>query len=104
MPSPLTYPNPAQVAPGWTPPFIAPEERTQEFWINSGQKILNENLLKQVNTNVAKNLIIFVADGMSISTQTATRMYLGGEEKVLSFEKFPYVGLAKVKKEYFALE
>lgn len=54
-----------------------------------------------MNTNKAKNLIIFVADGMSISTQTATRMFLGGEEKVLSFENFPYVGLSKVKKQAF---
>lgn len=45
----------------------------------------------------AKNLIIFVADGMSIPTQTAARMYMGGEEKVLSFEKFPSVGLSKVR-------
>lgn len=51
-----------------------------------------------MNTKVAKNLIILVPDGMSIPTQMATRMFKGGEEEVLSFEKFPFVGLAKVRK------
>lgn len=32
---------------------------------------------------------------MSIATQTATRMYMGNEEINLSFEEFPYAGLAK---------
>lgn len=50
-----------------------------------------------MNFKKAKNLIIFVADGMSIPTQTAARMYMGGEEKVLSFENFPSVGLSKVR-------
>jgi len=34
---------------------------------------------------------------MSIATQTATRMYMGGEEKTLSFQDFPSVGLSKVR-------
>ena len=46
---------------------------------------------------MAKNLIIFVGDGMSIATQMAARMYMGGEEQELSFEKFPYVGISKVR-------
>jgi alkaline phosphatase len=61
-------------------------------------------LRKEENRNVAKNLIILVADGMSIPTQMATRVYMGGEEKVLSFEQFPYVGLSKVRNENFSLE
>lgn len=32
---------------------------------------------------------------MSISTSTATRVYLKNEEVNLSFEEFPYVGLSK---------
>lgn len=80
------------------------EENTREFWLNSGQDILKESLQKEMNKNVAKNLIILVADGMSIPTQMATRMYMGGEEKVLSFERFPYVGLAKVRREKFPFE
>lgn len=77
-------------------PIGPPDENSREFWRSSGQAILQEALTKKMNQNVAKNLIILVADGMSIPTQTAARMYMGGEEKVLSFEEFPYVGLAKV--------
>jgi alkaline phosphatase len=51
--------------------------------------------------NVAKNVILFVGDGMGISTVTAARILEGqrrgesGEENLLSFERFPYVSLAK---------
>lgn len=49
----------------------------------------------------AKNVILFVGDGMGISTITAARILEGqmklkkGEEHQLSFEKFPFAGLAK---------
>ncbi|ERL84010.1 hypothetical protein D910_01329 [Dendroctonus ponderosae] len=48
-----------------------------------------------MNFNTAKNVILFLGDGMSIPTIAATRVYLGGEEKSLSFEQFPYTGLSK---------
>jgi alkaline phosphatase len=49
----------------------------------------------------AKNVILFIGDGMGISTITAARIYDGqkrgeaGEENQLSFEKFPHVALVK---------
>ncbi len=49
----------------------------------------------------AKNVILFVGDGMGISTITAARIYDGqsrgetGEENSLSFESFPNVALVK---------
>jgi alkaline phosphatase len=49
----------------------------------------------------AKNVILFIGDGMGISTITAARIYAGqklghtGEEYVLPFEKFPNVALVK---------
>ncbi len=52
--------------------------------------------------STAKNVILFVGDGMGISTVTATRIFDGqskgmqGEENVLSFEKFPNVAMVKV--------
>ena len=93
-PPPPTHPRDS---PDWTQPPGPIEEKSREFWQLSGQQILRETLQREVNKKVAKNLIILVADGMSIPTQMATRMFMGGEEKVLSFEKFPYVGLSKVK-------
>lgn len=49
----------------------------------------------------AKNVILFVGDGMGISTVTAARILEGqrmgkmGEEHQLSFDKFPFSGFAK---------
>jgi len=49
----------------------------------------------------AKNVILFLGDGMGISTVTAARIFEGqlrgesGEENELSFERFPDVALAK---------
>lgn len=39
---------------------------------------------------------MFLGDGMSIPTISATRVYLGGEEKDLAFDTFPFTGLSKV--------
>ena len=64
--------------------------------------------MEEINTNVAKNVIIFVGDGMSLPTVTAGRIYraqqearsagkeVNGEESLLAFEKFPHAGLSKV--------
>ncbi len=52
--------------------------------------------------STAKNVILFVGDGMGVSTVTATRIFDGqskglqGEENVLPFEKFPNVAMVKV--------
>lgn len=49
----------------------------------------------------AKNVILFVGDGMGMATITAARILEGqrrgmlGEENQLSFEKFPYLALSK---------
>lgn len=51
---------------------------------------------------MARNIIIFVGDGMGISTITASRILKGqlkggcGEEERLEFERFPYSSLIKV--------
>jgi alkaline phosphatase len=49
----------------------------------------------------AMNVIIFIGDGMGMSTITAARIYKGqlagksGEENQLAFEHFPNIGLSK---------
>lgn len=54
------------------------------------------------NQYLAKNVIFFLGDGMSVPTVTASRIYDGqlkgqiGERNRLEFEKFDYVGLSKV--------
>ncbi len=53
------------------------------------------------NTRQAKNVIVFVGDGMGISTITAGRIFDGqargvdGESNSLSFERLPYTALIK---------
>ena len=61
-----------------------------------------EALQRQINMNVARNVILFVGDGMGMSTVTAARILRGqrdgkpGEETKLTFERFPNIALAKV--------
>ncbi|BCX80623.1 alkaline phosphatase [Methylomarinovum caldicuralii] len=53
------------------------------------------------NRGKASNVILFIGDGMGISTVTAARIFEGqrrgepGEENFLSFERFPYLALSK---------
>lgn len=79
----------------FVPPSGPIEEKSREFWMNHGQDLLNEKLSQKQNMNKAKNLVIFIGDGMGLSTQMATRAYMGNVRKQLSFEKFPYSGLSK---------
>ncbi len=72
-------------------------------WNAEAQAELRKAVNLKYNTNVAKNVILFLGDGMGVSTVTAGRIYAGqkegvsGEEHQLSFEKFPHIGLAKVR-------
>ncbi|KAJ8986186.1 hypothetical protein NQ317_005660 [Molorchus minor] len=70
-------------------------ETTSNYWNTKAQSTLSEKVNSAPNTNIAKNVIMFLGDGMSIPTQTATRVYMGGEEQELSFEKLPYSALSK---------
>jgi alkaline phosphatase len=81
--------------------FPAPASETPESWFESGQAELERALQRTQNTSPAKNIILFVGDGMGISTVTAARIFAGqmqgsaGEENSLSFERFPAVALSK---------
>lgn len=79
------------------------DENTSTFWNARAQMTVRNHLLRQLNQNVAKNVILFLGDGMSIPTVTAARIYMGqqhgtsGEQSRLSFEEFPHIGLSKVR-------
>lgn len=82
------------------PKLLAPLTRSKyvkssEYYLDMAKEFVQDQLEMEFNRNVAKNVILFVGDGMSMQTQAATRVYLGGEEKSLSFEEFPHVGMAK---------
>lgn len=70
-------------------------EDTNEYWRNIGQDFVLSKILSQPNKNQAKNVIMFLGDGMGLTTIAAARNLLGGEEQNLSFSEFPYTGLSK---------
>jgi alkaline phosphatase len=61
---------------------------------------LRAALSVELNTHWAKNVVLFVADGMGPATQTAARVYAHGKEGHLAWERFPHMGLLKVIFEY----
>ncbi|KAK3599101.1 hypothetical protein CHS0354_016358 [Potamilus streckersoni] len=82
-------------------PKIPSKERDPTFWRAKAKEELKLTLGKKEINGVAKNVIMFLGDGMGVATVTAARIYKGqlngnpGEETVLSFEEFPNLGLAK---------
>jgi alkaline phosphatase len=70
-------------------------------WNASGQAFIAAAKALQPITRRARNVIVFVGDGMGITTQTAARILEGqlkgrpGEENRLSFEALPYAALSK---------
>jgi len=74
---------------------INPEELTSDYWLNNAKAFVDEQLKKMPNKNKAKNIIMFLGDGMSHPSIAAARVYMGGEEKKLSFEDFPHTASSK---------
>ncbi|KAK5928912.1 hypothetical protein CgunFtcFv8_010192 [Champsocephalus gunnari] len=77
------------------------QEENPEFWRSQARVTLQSVLDRKLNTNVAKNILFFLGDGMGITTYTAARILKGqlqnqtGEETVMTMDTFPNVGLAK---------
>jgi len=75
----------------------------QEYWYRLAEKAITKKLnATQQRRTRAKNVILFIGDGMGVSTVTASRILRGqlngkhGEETVLAFEEFPHLAMAKV--------
>ncbi|MCU7959948.1 MAG: alkaline phosphatase [gamma proteobacterium symbiont of Bathyaustriella thionipta] len=77
-----------------------------QFWYALGQQEVARNAASAADAlNIshakARNIILFVGDGMSISTVTAARILEGqmkggpGEENSLFFENFPHLALSR---------
>jgi alkaline phosphatase len=70
-------------------------------WVQKGEAALLAAQKLTPNNQQAKNVILFVGDGMGISTITAARIFEGqqngidGEGNQLAFEKLPYAALSK---------
>ncbi len=89
----------AEVIPTVAPTATTPADTTKTYWADAGKAKLNQLKVDsyKLNATRAKNVILFVGDGMGISTITAARILEGqkvkgstkGEENLLSFEQFP---------------
>ncbi|CRK92138.1 CLUMA_CG005740, isoform A [Clunio marinus] len=80
----------------FVPPNGPEKEKQRKFWVDHGQNLLKKKIINtKLNMNKVKNLVIFIGDGMGISTQMATRAYIGDVRSELSFEKFPFSGMSK---------
>lgn len=70
-------------------------------WFQAGHQEAQHAAWMQPDRGMAKNVILFVGDGMGVSTVTAARILDGqragnpGEENELTFEKLPYLSLSK---------
>ena len=79
---------------------VLPSHQAESAWFTDAQSKIGQKL--EVNNKFkAKNVILFVGDGMGISTLTAARILKGqnagnpGEEGYLTFEEFPHSALVK---------
>ncbi len=76
-------------------------ETGTEQWYRDGQRTVKAAGQLKANRHRARNVILFIGDGMGVSTVTAARILEGqlhgrpGEENRLSFEDFPYVALSQ---------
>jgi len=83
------------------PSIMMPDNQEQNKWFKDGLQLVKDNLARRPITHTAKNTILFLGDGMSITTVTAARILAGqqmnqsGEEHVLSWEQFPWTALSK---------
>lgn len=87
--------------------FVPNEEEAQsEYWMKKAQEVVTKHATRDDQRGrkgaAARNIVLFLGDGMSVPTLTAARTLLGqrnghtGEEAELYFETFPTSGLAKV--------
>ena len=82
-------------------PFPVKREESAATWQRDGWNALARAKNEKIRKGKAKNVILFIGDGMGVSTLTAARIFEGqqrgesGEENRLSFEEFPYSALSK---------
>ncbi|HXG83931.1 MAG TPA: alkaline phosphatase [Pyrinomonadaceae bacterium] len=90
-----------QFAQTAAPNYPVKRAESAETWLRDGRAAIERAKALKPNTKKAKNVILFVGDGMGVTTLTAARILEGqmrgesGEENRLSFENFPYSALSK---------
>lgn len=70
-------------------------------YFTAAQERLAEAIAREPNTNAARNVVLFVADGMGVSTNYGIRLFMGqqeghlGEDYNLPHDLFPYSAIIK---------
>ena len=83
------------------PTFPVKRQESAATWRSDGWNAIDRAKSVKLRNGKAKNVILFIGDGMGISTLTAARIFEGqmhgesGEENRLSFEQFPFSPLSK---------
>ncbi|MGH9932389.1 MAG: alkaline phosphatase [Pyrinomonadaceae bacterium] len=83
------------------PPFPVKRQETPDTWRRDGWNALERARKERIRNSKAKSVILFIGDGMGVTTLTAARILEGqmrgesGEENRLSFEEFPFTALSK---------
>ncbi|MFZ5505988.1 MAG: alkaline phosphatase [Pseudomonadota bacterium] len=91
----------ASIAPAMAAEPVVKGPESVSDWYQNGQQFIADSKKVFPNARKAKNVILFVGDGMGISTVTASRILEGqmkgqpGEENRLFFETLPYLALSK---------
>ncbi|XP_075980335.1 membrane-bound alkaline phosphatase-like [Anticarsia gemmatalis] len=76
-------------------------EASPQYWATQARAAIDAKLHRKESTNAARNVVMFLGDGMSVTTLAAARTLMGqrrgntGEESQLSFEAFPSTGFSK---------
>ena len=89
------------IAVGFMVSLAQARDMTPNQWYASGVAAIEHRLALKDSIKPAKNIILFIGDGMGVSTVTAARIFDGqsrgetGEENILSFETFPHVAFVK---------
>lgn len=76
------------------PALDRPENET-DFWLNEAEHFVRQRVAATLNTGSARNAVVFVGSGMSMTTLAAARVHIEAEESQLSFEDFPGVGMLR---------
>ncbi|CAL4064262.1 unnamed protein product, partial [Meganyctiphanes norvegica] len=75
--------------------------KNRGYWERTGEDDILAAMRTRDNNRVAKNVVIFLGDGMGVTVSTAARIYKGqksgscGEEGYLAWERFKNMALVK---------
>ena len=99
--APLLAQSAPAPAPAQAPAPAKPPITTSAGYMNAGQAELARLEADKPNNNKARNVIIFIGDGMGVSTLTAGRIFEGqqlgldGESYVAQMDRLPHTALVK---------